>query len=225
MKGKLVALAVATLVTFPARAEPVKVLAFGDSLTAGYGLPTEDGFVPQLQAWLEDNGIEAVVINAGVSGDTTAGGLARIDWALSPDVDAMILALGGNDLLRGLPPEQARANLDAILARADARGIPVLIVPVEAPTNYGPDYKARFDAIWQDLATAHGDLLGPPFLAPITRIEDRARALADYMQADGIHPNAQGVALIVREIGPHVARLIERARASANDTTTGALQE
>lgn len=225
MKGKLVALAVAALITFPARAEPVNVLAFGDSLTAGYGLPAEDGFVPQLQAWLEDNGIEAVVINAGVSGDTTAGGLARIDWALSPDVDAMILALGGNDLLRGLPPEQARANLDAILARADARGIPVLIVPVEAPANYGPDYKARFDAIWQDLATAHGDLLGPPFLAPITRIEDRARALADYMQADGIHPNAQGVALIVREIGPHVARLIERARASANDTTTGALQE
>lgn len=225
MKGKLVALAVAALVTFPARAEPVNVLAFGDSLTAGYGLPAEDGFVPQLQAWLEDNGIEAVVINAGVSGDTTAGGLARIDWALSPDVDAMILALGGNDLLRGLPPEQARANLDAILARADARGIPVLIVPVEAPANYGPDYKARFDAIWQDLATAHGDLLGPPFLAPITRIEDRAGALADYMQADGIHPNAQGVALIVREIGPHVARLIEHTRASANDTTTGALQE
>lgn len=225
MKGKLVALAVAALVTFPARAEPVNVLAFGDSLTAGYGLAAEDGFVPQLQAWLNDKGIEAVVINGGVSGDTTAGGLARIDWALTPDVDAMILALGGNDLLRGLPPEQARANLDAILARADARGIPVLIVPVEAPANYGPDYKARFDAIWQDLATAHGVLLGPPFLAPITRIEDRARALADYMQADGIHPNAQGVALIVREIGPHVARLIERARASANDTTTGALQE
>ncbi|PPB82220.1 acyl-CoA thioesterase-1 [Albidovulum inexpectatum] len=209
----------------PAWAAPVNVLAFGDSLTAGYGLPAEDGFVPQLQAWLNDKGIEAVVINGGVSGDTTAGGLARIDWALTPDVDAMILALGGNDLLRGLPPEQARANLDAILSKADERGLPILIIPVEAPANYGPDYKARFDAIWQDLAASHGALLGPPFLGPITRIADRSRALAEYMQADGIHPNAKGVALIVQEVGPYVVRLIDRARTGTDTLPQGALSQ
>ncbi|WP_419762706.1 arylesterase [Defluviimonas aestuarii] len=203
-------LSLSVLAAGAARAEPVTVVAFGDSLTAGYGLPTDDGFVPQLQAWLTGHAAEVTVINAGVSGDTTAGGLARIDWTLTPEVDAMILTLGGNDLLRGLQPEDARANLDAILDRTDERGIPVLIVPMSAPGNYGPDYKAAFDAIYPDLAAEHGALLAPPFLQPILSLDDRAQAMAEYVQTDGLHPNAQGVALIVEALGPEVLSLLER---------------
>ncbi len=193
----------------PAAADPVSVVAFGDSLTAGYGLPPDEGFVPQLQGWLTDHGAEVTVQNAGVSGDTTAGALARIDWTLSGPVDVMIVTLGGNDLLRGLPPEQARANLDAILDRADDRGIPVLLVPMAAPGNYGPDYKAAFDAIYPDLAKAHGARLAQPFLAPILSLPDRDRALANYVQADGLHPNAAGVALVVEAMGPEVLHLLD----------------
>ncbi len=192
-------------------AEPVDLVAFGDSLTAGYGLPPEDGFVPQLQRWLTDHGADVTVQNAGVSGDTTAGGLARIDWTLSVPVDAMIVTLGGNDLLRGLPPEESRANLDAILARTDAKGIPILLVPMLAPGNYGPEYKAAFDAIYSDLAAKHGTLLSEPFLAPILALPDQQAALADYMQPDGLHPNAKGVALVVEVLGPKVLELIQRA--------------
>ncbi|MGB3313639.1 MAG: arylesterase [Albidovulum sp.] len=194
----------------PALAEPVTLVAFGDSLTAGYGLPPYDGFVPQLQAWLDDHGAEVTVINAGVSGDTTAGGLARIDWTLTPDVDAMILTLGGNDLLRGLPPEEARGNMDAILARIEGKGIPVLLVPMSAPGNYGPDYKTRFDAIYPELAVAHDAILTQPFLTPILSLPDRAKALADYVQPDGLHPNRDGVALVVETLGPQVLTLLDR---------------
>ena len=186
------------------------MVAFGDSLTAGYGLPPEDGFVPQLQDWLTGQGVDVAVINAGVSGDTTAGGLARIDWTLTPEVDAMIVTLGGNDLLRGLPPEEARTNLDAILDRADERGIQVLLVPMTAPGNYGPDYKAAFDAIYPELAAEHGALLAEPFLAPILSLPDRAGAMADYVQPDGLHPNRDGVALVVDALGPQVLTLLER---------------
>ncbi len=185
-------------------------MAFGDSLTAGYGLQPEEGFVPQLQAWLRDRGADVTVINAGVSGDTTAGGRARIDWTLTPEVEALIVTLGGNDLLRGLPPEEARANLDAILERASERGIEVLLVPMTAPGNYGPDYKAAFDAIYPDLAAEHGALLAEPFLAPILALPDRAGAMADYIQPDGLHPNRDGVALVVDALGPQVLTLLER---------------
>lgn len=188
------------------------MLAFGDSLTAGYGLPPEDGFVPQLEGWLQDHGADVVVLNGGVSGDTTAGGLARIDWALTPEIDAMILTLGGNDLLRGLPPEEARANLDAILGRAEARDIPVLLVPMSAPGNYGPDYKAAFDSIYPDLAAAHGAILAQPFLAPILGLPDRNKALAEFVQPDGLHPNAKGVALVVESLGPEALDLISRVK-------------
>lgn len=187
------------------------MLAFGDSLTAGYGLPPDQGFVSQLQRWLTAHGADVTVQNAGVSGDTTAGGLARIDWALSAPVDAMILTLGGNDLLRGLPPGEARANLDAILTKADAKGIPVLVVPMQAPGNYGPDYKADFDAIYADLAAKHGALLARPFLAPILTLPNRQKALADYVQPDGLHPNARGVTLVVKTLGPKVLELLDRA--------------
>ncbi|MDW4548373.1 arylesterase [Defluviimonas sp. D31] len=201
----------AALVPAGAAAEPLTLLAFGDSLTAGYGLPPEEGFVQQLQGWLAEHGAEITVLNGGVSGDTTAGGLARIDWALTPEVDAMIVTLGGNDLLRGLPPEEARANLDAILDRANERRLPVLLVPMTAPGNYGPDYKAAFDAIYPDLAEAHGARLAPPFLAPILAQEDRAAAIAAYIQPDGLHPNAEGVALVVEGLGPEVLDMLDSA--------------
>lgn len=204
-------LALGTGAASPAAAEPITIVALGDSLTAGYGLPPEDGFVPQLQRWLDAKGAGAAVINAGVSGDTTAGGLARTDWALVPETDAVIVTLGGNDLLRGLPPEEARANLGAILDKTDARGLPALLVPMIAPGNYGPDYKAAFDAIYPALAESHGARLGPAFLAPILTQTDQTAALRDLMQPDGLHPNAAGIALIVETLGPEVLALIEAA--------------
>ena len=195
-------------------AEPVTVAALGDSLTAGYGLDQPDGFVPRLQAWLDAHGAEATVINAGVSGDTTAGGLARADWTLTPDVDALIVALGGNDLLRGLDPADSRANLDGILDAADAHGVPVLLIGIEAGGNYGPAYAAAFDGMYPALAEAHGALLVPDWFAAL-REDGRplSAALGDTMQGDGIHPSARGVDLIVDDLGPDVLALLERARA------------
>ena len=205
--------AVLVLAAGGAAAEPVTIAALGDSLTQGYGLPAAEGLVPQLQAWLDAQGAEAVVINAGVSGDTTAGGLARVGWTLTPDVDAMIVALGGNDLLRGIAPEEARANLDGILAAAEAQGVAVMLVGMSAPGNYGPDYKAAFDAIYPDLAAARGALLVPDFFAGLTEgAADLDAARAAYMQADGIHPNADGVARIVATLGPAVLDLIGRVQ-------------
>jgi acyl-CoA thioesterase-1 len=205
-------LSIAVLIAFtaPAWANGPEIIALGDSLTAGYGLAPEDGFAPQLQRWLAAQGAAATVVNAGVSGDTTAGALARIDWALTPSARAMIVTLGGNDLLRGLPPEEARANLDAILTKADAAGLPVLLIPMVAPGNYGPDYKEAFDAIYPDLAKVHGAILGQPFLQPILSQTDRQAALNELMQPDGIHPNARGVALVVEALGPVVLALLDR---------------
>lgn len=197
----------------PAQADDTLTLvALGDSLTQGYGLPMDEGFVPQLQAWLAAQGRQVTVVNAGVSGDTTAGGKARIDWTLTPEVDALIVALGGNDLLRGLDPGASRANLEAILTAAEARGLPVLLVGMQAPGNYGPAYKAAFDSIYPDLAAAYGTLLADSFFAPLLAGGDNAAALRDLMQPDGIHPNAAGVARIVEGLGPQVLALLDRAR-------------
>ncbi len=203
-------LALAFVLAAPAVAQEITIAALGDSLTQGYGLVQDDGFVPQLQDWLAARGHQARLINAGVSGDTTAGGLSRIGWTLTPDVDALILALGGNDLLRGLPPEASRANLEGILIAARDAGVPVLLVGMEAPGNYGPEFKAAFDAIYPDLAAQYGALHAESFLGPLTQAAeaDPRAALASYMQADGIHPNAAGVALIVEALGPVVERLI-----------------
>jgi acyl-CoA thioesterase I len=188
----------------------VTLLAFGDSLTQGYGLPEEQGFVPQLEDWLHAQGAQDVsVINGGVSGDTTAGGLARIDWALSEDVDGVIVALGGNDLLRGLDPGEARDNLDGILAAIAERGLPVLLAGLPAPSNFGPDYQRAFERLYPELAETHGAILYPSFLGALGRSLEEARAL---MQADGIHPSAEGIEAIVADIGPVVLDLVERAR-------------
>lgn len=183
------------------------LLALGDSLTAGYGLAEGEGLVPQLQAWLQAEGEAVTVVNAGVSGDTTAGALARLDWALTPEVDAVMVLLGGNDLLRGLPPAEARANLDKILTTLDERGLPVLLVPMQASLNFGPDYKQAFDAIYPDLAAQHGALLADPYFAALGK--DPA-AWGDLMQADGIHPSKAGVARLVPALGPKVRDLLAR---------------
>ena len=204
-------LAAIVITASPAAAE-VTVAALGDSLTQGYGLAPDQGFVPQLQRWLDGQGAEATILNAGVSGDTTQGGLSRVDWTLTPEVDALIVALGGNDLLRGIDPAVARANLDGILKAARARGLPVLLVGMTAPGNYGADYKAAFDAIYPDLAAEYGAVLHPDFLGALAAIEDRQAAMQRYMQPDGLHPSAAGVALIVEDIGPSVLTLIDRAR-------------
>lgn len=202
------ALIVAALPVAVWAGEVPQVIALGDSLTAGYGLPEADGLVAQLNRWLADHGASAVVINAGVSGDTTAGGRARLDWALGAGGDALIVALGGNDLLRGLPPEAARANLDAILTEADRRGLPVLLAGHQAPGNFGPDWQAGYDAIWPDLAAAHHAVLVPDLLAPIRAADPLTRA--GLMQDDGIHPSAAGVAKVVEALGPKVLDLVER---------------
>ncbi len=205
------ALAALLLSAAPALADTAKVVALGDSLTAGYGLSQRQGFVGQLQAWLDANGVDAEIVNAGVSGDTTAGGLARIEWALTPDADAMIVALGGNDLLRGMDPASSRANLDGILARvAGERGLPVLLIGLEAPGNYGPAYQEAFDAMYRDLADEYGALREASFLGPLLEGTTMAEARRRYMQPDGIHPNAEGVARIVEVVGPRVAELVGR---------------
>jgi len=196
----------------PAAAEMPEVLAFGDSLTQGYGLMPGEGLVPQLQGWLATQGTEVQVVNAGVSGDTTAGGRARIDWSLTPGIDAVIVELGGNDLLRGLPPAAARANLDAILAAVKARGLPVLLVGLPAPGNYGPAYKAEFDAIWPALAAKYHALLLPDLLAPIAALPPEERAARGLMQGDNIHPSAAGVKLVVAALGPKVLELLAKAQ-------------
>lgn len=187
-----------------------RIIALGDSLTAGYGLPDGEGFVPRLTEWLRANGApDAVVINAGVSGDTTAGGLARADWTLAEPAEAVIVELGANDMLRGLDPGQARDNLDAILAKIDAKGLPVLLAGVPVIGNFGPDYQATFTAIYPDLAAKHGAILYPSFFAGLTEGRDTAAARA-LIQPDGLHPNAEGVEAIVENIGPVVLELIAR---------------
>jgi acyl-CoA thioesterase I len=192
-----------------ANAETVKIVALGDSLTAGLGLPQDQGLVPQLQAWLVAHGQDVILENAGVSGDTTAGGLARLDWALGSNPDAMIVTLGGNDMLRGIDPAEARANLEGILQVAAARNLPVLLIGMKAPGNYGPDYKTAFDAIYPALAAQYGTGLVDSFFAPI--FTDASQNLnTDLMQPDGIHPNVKGVALVVDMIGPKVKELVAK---------------
>lgn len=195
-------------------AEPVTIVALGDSLTAGYGLADQStGLVPQLEGWLKARGADVVVQNAGVSGDTTAGGLARVDWALGPDADAVMVALGGNDLLRGLDPASSRANLEAILKEAQARGLPVMLVGLKAATNYGPEYKAAFDGMYVELAEAYDAVLEEDIFAGLRAAgadpSDPA-SLRAYMQSDGIHPNPEGVQLIVEGLGPKVEELLAR---------------
>ncbi len=214
MHFKLIAATFVTLLWASAAwCQTTVVAVLGDSLVHGYGLEPQEGFVPQLERWLLESGEDVALLNAGVSGDTTAGGLARVNWTVTPDVEALVVVLGGNDLLRGIIPEVSRSNLDGILHRAGERDIPVLLVGQTVPENYGPDYKREFEAIYSDLAEEHGTLLFEEFFAPLYELGTRREVRRRYMQSDGIHPNSEGVQVIVRSIGPWVRKLIERARA------------
>lgn len=188
------------------QAAPVRIVAFGDSLTAGYMLKPSEAFPVQLAQALKAKGIAAEIANAGVSGDTTAAGLQRLDWSVPEGTEAVILELGANDALRGIDPAETRANLDAILARLRARNIEVLLAGMAAPKNWGRDYEARFAAIYPELAEKHRALLYPFFL-------DGVALDAKLNLQDGLHPTAKGVGVIVAGILPQVEALIARVAA------------
>jgi acyl-CoA thioesterase I len=186
-------------------ASPVKIVALGDSLTAGYGLAEKDGFVPRLQAALAAKGVAAEVTNAGVSGDTAADGLARLDWSVPNGTDAVIVELGANDMLRGLDPAVTRNKLDAILLRLTQRHIAILLCGMRAAPNLGPEYGHAFESIYPELAAKYGALLYPFFL-------DGVAGNRNLDQADGLHPNAAGVGVIVERILPKAEELVARVR-------------
>ena len=202
------ALACLTAAQLPARAtNTTRIVALGDSLTAGYGLKSADAFPARLQAMLAAHGLPVEVINAGVSGDTTAGGLSRLDWVLAEKPDAVIVELGANDGRRGIHPRTTYANLDAIITRLRTEGIAVLLAGMYAPPNLGKEYGALFNGVFPTLAKRHGIDLYPFFLEGV--------ALRPSLNlADGVHPNANGVAIIVERILPYVKRLVARAQAS-----------
>jgi len=185
---------------------PVKIVALGDSLTAGFGLPREDAFPAKLEAALKAKGLAVDVANAGVSGDTASGGLARLDWSVPAGTDAVILELGANDALRGLDPKVTRAALEGILRRLKERGIAVLLAGMRAPPNLGADYVGAFDAIFPELATENDALLYPFFLDGVAA--DRA-----LNQPDGLHPTARGIDAIVQRVLPKAEELVARVKA------------
>lgn len=208
LRFRLPVLLVACLLAFvhapPVLAAPVKILALGDSLMAGYNLAPDLGFAPRLENALAKMGREAFVINGGVSGDTSAGGLARLDWMLAETPDMVILELGANDALRGLDPATTRANLAAIIERLQARHIPVLLAGMKAPRNLGPEYVAAFDGLYPDLAAQYGIALYPFFLEGVA-------LQTEFLQEDGLHPNAAGVDRIVANILPAVIAILDGA--------------
>ena len=183
---------------------PLRILMLGDSLTAGHGLAARDALPAKLEAALRARGLDVRVINAGVSGDTTAGGLARLEWALADRPHALIVALGANDALRAIDPALVRSNLDRLLAALAERRLPVLLAGMLAPRNLGRDYGARFDAIYPELALRHGAILYPFLLEGVATV-------AALNQTDGIHPNAAGVEVIVGRFLPSVLCLVRRA--------------
>ena len=199
------ALACAVVTSAVAQERPVKIVALGDSLSAGFNLPASAAFPAQLEKALKAKGITAEVANAGVSGDTASGGLARIDWSVPDGTGAVIVELGANDMLRGVDPKVTRAALDKILGRLRERGIAVLLAGMLAAPNLGPDYAKAFNAIYPELAAAHGALLYPFFL-------DGVAGDAKLTQRDGLHPTEAGVATIVTRILPKVEELVTRAK-------------
>ncbi len=201
LRPALVALVLTVAAPLLAAAAPVRILMLGDSITAGYGLAPEDALPRQLQDRLRKDGVDATVLDAGVSGDTTAGGRSRLAWSLADKPTHVIVALGGNDLLRAIDPKDTRANLDAILAELKSRKIPTMLVGMMAPANLGRAYAADFDPIYPELAKKYGARLYPFLL-------DGVALDAKLNQQDGIHPNAQGVRVIVDRLAPQVEMLI-----------------
>ena len=180
------------------------IVAFGDSLTAGFGLQNSDSFPAQLEKALKARGQEVKIVNAGVSGDTVAAGLARLDWALPDDASGVIIELGANDALQGLDPAATKATLEKIITDVKARGLPILLAGMEAPRNLGKDYVEQFRALYADLATRY-DLILYPFFLDGVALDDK------YLMGDGLHPNAAGVARIVEGILPKVEELLAKA--------------
>ena len=187
-------------------AGPARLVALGDSLTAGYGLPAESALPAQLQRRLAALGHKVVIVNAGVSGDTVSGGLERLDWSIPGDAEGAIVALGANDALRGIDPAVPRKALDAILARLQSKGLEVLLAGMLAPRNLGEDYTRAFDAIYPELARRHGVELYPFLLEGVA-------GNARLNLGDGIHPTAEGVGLIADRMVPFVERLLARVAA------------
>jgi acyl-CoA thioesterase-1 len=190
-----------------------KIVAFGDSLTAGYGLSAAESYTSLLQKRLEADGYKYEVVNAGVSGDTSAGGLRRLDWALDGDVRFLILELGANDLLRGQPVALMKKNLDQIIERAQARGVTVLLAGMYAPTNSGPDYQREVQEAFQSLARERRVALIPFFL-------DRVAGIESLNQQDGIHPNAEGSKIVAETVYNSLRPLLDKQKQSAPTTTT-----
>jgi acyl-CoA thioesterase I len=202
LSRRAVAWSLALLWLGPAAAANLpQILVLGDSLASGFGLPPEASFPARLEARLAADGIRARVVNSGNSGDTTAAGLARLDWALADKPDLVILELGANDALRGIDPESVRANLDAMIGRIKASGAKLLLAGMQAPPNWGEAYKKRFDALYPELAKVHGVALYPFFL-------DGVAMEPALNQADGLHPNARGVTALVDRIAPYVEKLL-----------------
>lgn len=187
-----------------AEPKPITLVAFGDSLSAGYMLPQSASFPAQLQVALAAKGYKVAVVNAGVSGDTSAGGLQRLDWSLQDKVDGVIVELGANDALRGIEPGLTKENLDKIIARIKAKGVDVLLAGMKAPGNWGPEYQAAFNVIYPELAAKHSVALYPFFL------ENVLGGASDLTMDDGLHPTEKGVAEIVRNILPEVEAMIKR---------------
>ena len=194
------------LVASAATERPVKIVAFGDSLTVGYGLPATDAFPVKLAHALEVKGIKIQIINAGVSGDTASGGLARLDWSLPSDTDAVILELGANDAMRGIDPAVTRQALAAILTKLKERGVAVLLCGMYAPPNMGADFERAYQRMYPQLARSYDAILYPFFL-------DGVAGHREHNQADGIHPTSKGVDLIVKAILPKVEELVARVKA------------
>lgn len=184
---------------------PVKIVALGDSLTAGFGLPQDAAFPVKLAKALAAKGIAVDITNAGVSGDTTSGGLSRVDWSIPDGTDAVILELGANDMLRGIDPKVTREALESIVKRLKERGLAVLLCGMLAPPNYGTDYVKAYDAIFPDLAAKYGLVFYPFFLDGV--VQDRSLS-----QADGLHPTAAGVDRVVERILPKAEELIAQVK-------------
>jgi acyl-CoA thioesterase-1 len=204
---RLVLVALGLLMIKPSAAaeRPVRIVMLGDSISAGLGLPAGEALPAKLEKALKAKGLNVTVENAGVSGDTPAGGLARLDWSVAEGTDAVIVELGANDAMRGSDPKQTRAALDAIIRRLKERKIAVLLAGMLAPRNFGPDYVAAFDAIYPELAAAHGVLLYPFLL-------DGVAGEAALNQGDGIHPNAAGVDAMVKGLAPKAEELVIQVR-------------
>lgn len=194
-----------SLIAVTGQARELKLLAFGDSLIAGYGLPKKDGFSDQLEATLNHAGIRLKVINAGVSGDTSAGGLSRIDWALGANPDAILLELGANDSLRGIDPAITKMNLQKILTKLQKIGVPILFAGMIAPPNMGKEYGLEFEKVYLELAEANEVIFYRFFLEGVAGVPE-------LNQEDGIHPNKEGVLKIVKKIAPFVIELLKRVK-------------